>query len=373
MKHSEATPANIGIIGCGSIFHAYAQGCRRFRLLNLKACADISADAAAAKSKEFDVPACSIAELLADPSIEVVINLTVPKVHASVSRQILEAGKHVYSEKPLALDTAEAHGVLELARRKGLRLGCAPDTVLGAGLQTARKLVDDGWIGRPLSGTAFMLSAGPESWHPNPAFVYLKGGGPLFDMGPYFITALVQMLGPVESVSAATSRSRDQRMITSKERFGEMMPVEVQTHYSASLVFESGAIITLVMSFDVHGNTRSEHQIEIYGSAGSLGISDPNLFGCAVNLQRAGEKQWTQIPPAFGYAENSRGIGVADMVHAIRSGRPHRCDGSIAMHVLEVMNACEESGRTRSWVNIAHKCPRPPALPLGLAPGVLDD
>ena len=373
MKHSETTPANIGIIGCGSIFHAYAQGCRRFRLLNLKACADISADAAAAKSKEFDVPACSIAELLADPSIEVVINLTVPKVHASVSRQILEAGKHVYSEKPLALDTAEAQGVLELAHRKGLRVGCAPDTVLGAGLQTARKLVDDGWIGRPLSGTAFMLSAGPERSHPNPAFFYLRGGGPLFDMGPYYITALVQMLGPVESVSAATSRSRDQRMITSKERFGEMMPVEVQTHYSASLVFESGAIITLVMSFDVHGNTRSEHRIEIYGSAGGLGISDPNIFGCTVNLQRAGEPQWMQIPAAFGYAENSRGIGVADMVHAMRSGRPHRCDGSIAMHVLEVMNACEESGRTRSWVNIAHKCPRPPALPLGLAPGVLDD
>ena len=373
MKHSETKPANIGIIGCGSIFHAYAQGCRRFRLLNLKSCADISGDAAAAKSKEFDVPACSIAELLADPSIEVVINLTVPKVHASVSKQILEAGKHVYSEKPLALDTAEAHEVLELAHRKGLRLGCAPDTVLGAGLQTARKLVDDGWIGKPLSGTAFMLSAGPESWHPNPAFVYLKGGGPLFDMGPYYITALVQMLGPVESVSAVTSRSRDQRMITSKERFGEMMLVEVQTHYSATLVFESGAIITLVMSFDVHGNTRSEHRIELYGSAGSLGISDPNLFGCAVNLQRAGEPQWLQIPAAFGYAENSRGIGVADMVHAMRSGRPHRCDGSIALHVLEVMNACEESGRTRSRVNIAHKCPRPTALPLGLAPGVLDD
>lgn len=373
MPDPDIKPAKTAIIGCGKIFPAYARGCRMFRALDLKYCADVHADAAEARAEEFGLAAAGIEELLADPSIEIVINLTVPKVHAEVGRRILEAGKHVYSEKPLALDVSEGAALLALAGQKGLRAGCAPDTFLGAGLQTSRKLIDDGRIGRPLSGTAFMLSPGPESWHPNPAFYYQKGAGPMFDMGPYYITALVHLLGPVANVCAVTSKARSERLATCKEHFGEMLPVEVPTHYSGSLIFESGAVINIAISFDVHGSTRGNNPIEIYGSEGSLGVPDPNTFGGPVSLLRAEDGKWNDIPLAFDYTENSRGIGVADMVHAIRSGRPHRCSGDLALHVLDVMNAFEKSSNTRSWVSITHKCSRPAPFPAGLACGLLDD
>lgn len=364
---------NIGIIGCGSIFPAYANGCRMFRALNLKACADINADAAAAKAKDFGLEAASIAELLADPSIDLVVNLTVPKVHTRVGMEIIGAGKHVYSEKPLALDVPEGKALLDFAAEKGLRVGCAPDTFLGAGLQTARKVIDDGWIGRPLSATAFLLFAGPESWHPNPAFFYQKGGGPMFDMGPYYVTALIHLLGPVEAVCAMTSTARAERMATSKEHFGKMLPVEVPTHYSGSLLFANGAVVNMSVSFDVVTSTRNASHIEICGAEGSVGAPDPNTFGGPVTVIRAGAKNWTEMPLAFDYADNSRGIGVADMVHAIRSGRPHRCDGSVALHALEVMKAFEESNNSRAWAQIRNTCAQPAAFPAGLPPGVLDD
>ncbi len=373
MPHPAIQPMNIGIIGCGNIFPAYAKGCGIFRALNLKACADINADAAAAKAKDFGIEAASIAELLADPSIELVINLTLPKVHAKVGMEILQAGKHVYSEKPLALDVSEGKALLDFAAEKGLRVGCAPDTFLGAGLQTARKVIDDGGIGRPLSGTAFLLFAGPESWHPSPAFFYQKGGGPMFDMGPYYATALIHLLGPVGAVCAMTSMPRTERMATSKESFGKMLPVEVPTHYSGSLLFASGAIVNMAVSFDVVASTRNASHIEICGSEGSVGAPDPNTFGGPVNVFRAGGENWTEMPLAFDYAENSRGIGVADMVHAIRSGRPHRCDGNLALHALEVMKAFEESSSSRAWVQIRNTCPQPAAFPAGLPHGVLDD
>ncbi len=373
MSNLTMKPMNIGIIGCGNIFPAYAHGCKLFRALNLKACADINADAAAAKAKEFGLEATSIERLLADPSIDLVINLTVPKVHAKVGMQILQAGKHVYSEKPIALDVAEGKALLDLAAEKGLRVGCAPDTFLGASLQTSRKLIDDGWIGRPTSGTAFMLGSGPESWHPNPAFFYQKGGGPMFDMGPYYITALVHLLGRVEAVCAVTTIPRPERMATCKEQFGKMLHVEVPTHYSGSLIFESGAVITIAVSFDVAASARNTNPIELCGSEGSLGVPDPNNFGGPVTLIRPGNKEWKQMPLAFDYSDGSRGIGVADMVHAIRSGRPHRCEGSLALHVLEVMNAFEESSNTRSWARIRNHCTQPAPFPTGLPFGVLDD
>lgn len=366
-------PMNIGIIGCGNIFGAYARGCRMFRALDLKACADINPDVAAAKAKDFELEATGIAELLADPSIDLVINLTVPKVHAKVSMDILQAGKHVYSEKTLALDVPEGTSLLDFAAKKGLRVGCAPDTFLGAGLQTARKFIDDGWIGRPLSATAFFLASGPESWHPNPSFFYEKGAGPMLDIGPYYITALVHLLGPVEAVCAMTSTPRPERMATCKEQFGKILPVEVPTHYSGSLLFANGAVITMAVSFDVIADTRFKSPIEIYGSEGSLGAPDPNTFNGPVSLSRAGSKEWKEMPLAFNYPENSRGIGVADMVQAIRSGRPHRCDGSLALHVLEVLKAFEKSSSDRSWIQIRNSCAKPAPFPTGLPVGVLDD
>ena len=367
---SMVEPLNVGIIGCGNIFGAYGKGCGLFRALNLRACADLNAEAAQARASEFSIAAKSVPELLDDPNIDLIINLTIPKVHAQVSRQILEAGKHVYSEKPLAVTAQEGREVLALAREKNLRVGCAPDTFLGAGLQTCRKFLDDGLIGRPLAGSAFMLSRGPESWHPNPAFFYQKGGGPMMDMGPYYVTALVHLLGPVKAVSAMTSRSYSERLATCKEHFGEMLPVEVPTHYSGSLLFESGAVVTMSVSFDVvkHGHK----PIEIYGSEGSLDAPDPNTFGRPVGLFRREAQEWKDMPLLFGYKENSRSIGVADMAHAIRSGRPHRCDGVMALHALEVMEAFEQSHESRKWIEITTPCARPTAFPLGLTTGVLD-
>jgi predicted dehydrogenase len=371
MSFSNPSPVSVGIIGCGNIFPAYVRGLRMFRILDLKACADLNPDSAKARAEEFGIESRTINGLLADPTIDLVVNLTVPQAHARVGMDILRAGKHVYSEKPLAIDLDEGAQLLDLARESGLRVGCAPDTFLGAGLQSCRKLIDDGWIGTPTSGTAFMLQAGPESWHPNPAFFYQKGAGPLMDMGPYYVTALVHLLGPVSSVTAVTSAPRRERLATCKEQFGTLLPVDVPTHYSGSLVFASGAVVSMTISFDVHSHRHSP--IEIYGSGGSLAVPDPNTFGGPVSLRPAGCKEWGEIPLVHGYPENSRGIGVADMAHAIRSGRPHRCDGALAFHALEVMQAFEKSSNLGQRVEIARASAQPAAFPLGLLPGVLDD
>lgn len=366
-------PFNIGIIGCGNIFPAYAQGCSLFRVLNLKSCADVNADAAKARAEEYGITATDVSGLLADPDIDIVINLTVPKVHAAVSEQIVRAGKHVYSEKPLGIAPEEGRALLDLAAEKGLRVGCAPDTFLGAGLQTCRKIIEDGLIGTPLYGTAFLMSRGPEHWHPNPAFFYQTGAGPMMDMGPYYITTLVHLLGPVKEVLATTSRAWDERLATCKEQFGAMLPVEVPTHNTGILRFENGAIITVTISFDVVAHKHSP--IEIYGSEGSLAVPDPNTFGGPVELFRTGfpPKEWASMPLVFGYAENARSIGVADMAHAIQSGRPHRCSGDLALHALEVMAAFEKSNQAGgNWIPIQNSCPQPALFPLGLPPQVLD-
>lgn len=363
-------PLNIGIIGCGNIFEAYGRGCQMFRSLNLRACADLNPEAVAAKADEFSIKAMDIADLLADPGIDLVINLTVPKAHAEVSSQILHAGKHAYSEKPLAVTLEEGQLLIALAREKGLRIGCAPDTFLGAGYQTCRKLVDSGFIGEPLAGTAFMLASGPESWHPNPAFFYQRGAGPMMDIGPYYITALVHLLGPVKAISAMTACARTERLATCKEHFGEMLPVEVPTHYTGNLLFECGALITMTISFDVAAHTHKP--IEIYGSEGSLECPDPNTFEGPVSLFRRETREWNEMPLLFNYKENSRGIGVADMAHAIQSGRPHRCDGSMALHALEVMEAFEKSHQSRQWVETTVRCTQPAEFPLGMVSGVLD-
>ena len=371
MNAFSSTPVvNVGIIGCGNIFPAYAKGCSLFRALHLKACADLNMEAAAKQAQEYNIQALSVDALLADPSIDLVLNLTVPKVHAKISTDILRAGKHVYSEKTLALDTAEGRELLDFASSKNLRVGCAPDTFLGAGLQTCRKLIDDGWIGRPLAGTAFMLGNGPESWHPNPAFFYQQGAGPMMDMGPYYITALVHLLGPVAAVSAMTSKSGPARLATCKEHFGEMLPVEVATHNSGSLLFESGAVVSIAVSFDVKRHTHNP--IEIYGTQGSISVPDPNTFGGPISVFRPGNENWQEMPFAYDYHENSRSIGAADMAHAIHSGRAHRCNGELALHVLEVLSAFEKSQESGRTIDIVNRCAHPQAFPLGMTPGVLD-
>ena len=257
-----------------------------------------------------------------------------------------------------------------MARARGVRIGCAPDTFLGAGIQTCRKLIDDGWIGEPVAASAFMMCHGHESWHPDPEFYYKVGGGPMFDMGPYYLTALVALLGPVRRVTGATRITFPERLITSEPRHGTVIKVDVPTHVAGVLEFASGAIATIVTSFDVwHAELP---RIEVYGAEGTLSVPDPNCFGGPVRLRRAGASEWSDIPLTHGYSENSRGIAVADMAYAIRSGRKHRASGELAYHVLDVMHAFHDAAREGCHVELESTCARPAPLPMGLAPWTLD-
>lgn len=360
----------IGVIGCGNISAAYLKAAAGFPILDVRALADINPEAAAARGAEFGIAARSVDDLLADPGIEIVVNLTVPLVHVDVGLKAIAAGKHVHSEKPLAITTAEARPLLAAAESAGLRVGCAPDTFLGGAHQTCRKLVDEGAVGTPLAGTAFFMCPGHERWHPSPAFYYQTGGGPMLDMGPYYITDLVNLLGPVRRVAGITSRVRSERTITSEPLNGTVIPVEVATHAAGTLEFVSGAVVTVTMSFDV---ARHRHRpIEIYGSEGALSVPDPNNFGGDIELAKAGE-DWAVTATEHIYADgNYRSIGVADMAHAIRSGRPHRASGALAFHVLEVMEAFQRASDEGAHILI-ESCPeRPAALPTDLAPGTLD-
>jgi predicted dehydrogenase len=361
----------IGFVGCGNILGAYVRGCQAFEILEIAAFADILPDKAQAAAAEHGIPrALSVEELLADPTIDIVINLTVPLVHAEVSRAIVESGHHLYSEKPLATERDDARPFMQLAGEKGLRVGCAPDTFLGGGLQSCRKLVDDGWIGEPVGATAFMLGSGPESWHPNPAFFYQPGAGPLFDMAPYYLTAMIHLLGPIRRVAGATRITFEERIATSEARFGERLPVSVPTHSTALLDFAAGPVATLITSFDVWRSTLP--RIELYGSEGTMIVPDPNTFGGPVRLWRAGDEEWRDMPLSHSDSVR-RGIGVADMAYAIRSGRAHRAGGDMASHVLDVMQAVEESSAGDRHILIESTCQQPEPLPLGLLPGRLDD
>jgi len=362
----------IGIIGCGKISQAYFNGAKIFNVLNIIACADLNEATAETKAAENGCQALTITELLAHPEIELVINLTIPAAHAAVSRQILEADKHVYCEKPLTVELADARDLLSFAKSKDRLIGCAPDTFFGAGIQTCMEIIDSGAIGTIKSGTAFMLSGGPESWHPNPGFYYLRGGGPVFDMAPYYLTALVNLIGPIRSVSAVTGKAFEKRTATSEARKGEILPVEVNTHASGTLEFESGALVTAVFSFDVHAHAHSP--IELYGTDGSIKIPDPNQFSGPVEVfkSRAEPRQWEAVSLTRPYQDNTRGIGVADMAQALTEGRRPRATGELALHVLEVMHAFDQSSITGQRVSIESKPPRPAPLPMGLIPGELD-
>jgi predicted dehydrogenase len=361
----------VGLIGCGTISQTYFKVAARFPVLEIVACADAIPERARARAEEFGVPrAVSVDELLADPAIELVLNLTVPKAHGEVALRAVEAGKSVYNEKPLTVGREEARRLLELAEEGGVRVGGAPDTFLGGGAQTCRKLIDEGAIGSPVAAVAFMLNHGHESWHPDPGFYYQVGGGPMFDMGPYYLTALVNLIGPVRRATGSARVSFPERTITSQPRAGQKIPVEVPTHVAGVLDFASGAVGTIITSFDVWAH--SLPRIEIYGSEGSLGVPDPNTFGGPVRLRRHDEAEWREVALTHPYTENFRSLGLADMAYALRSGRPHRASGELAYHALDVMHAVHDASASGRHIDLASSCERPAPLPVGLTEGQLD-
>jgi len=306
--------------------------------------------------------------------IQIVINLSIPKAHAEIAIRTLEAGKHAYAEKPLAISTEEGRKVLKLAEAKGLRVGCAPDTFLGGGQQTARKLIDDGWIGKPIGGTAIVMGCGPERYyHKAPAFFYEPGGGPMFDLGVYYITALVNLLGPAKGVSALVTKGFDYR-VTGPQGIKpyEKLPVEVPTHYSGTIEFQNGTLITLLTSFDVWANQHKP--IEIYGTHGSLEVPNPNTFGGPVRVAIGDQPivEWSDCPVTHQYTGQMRSIGVADMAKAVKTGRKHRASGELAFHVLEIMESFEKSSSVKKYIELESTCERPAAMPIGLRFGDLD-
>ena len=363
-------PVKLGIVGCGNISGIYCKNAKQLQALDLVACADLVRERAEAKAKEFGIPKVLTTEqLLGDPEIEIVLDLTTPKSHAELALAAIAAGKSVYNEKPLAVTRDDGERIVEAAKAKNLRVGCAPDTFLGAGIQTCRKLIDDGWIGEPVGAVAFFTCRGHERWHPDPEFYYEVGGGPALDMGPYYITALINLLGPVRRVSGSARKSFETRTITSQPKYGKVIPVEVPTHVVGTLDFASGAVGTVMLTFDVW--EASLPRIEVYGTLGSLSVPDPNIFGGPVRISLNGE--WKEVPLTHGYPENSRGLGVADMAAALRSGRPHRASGELAFHVLDVMQSIQEASDSGRYVKVKSKCKRPAPFPMGLLPGTVDE
>jgi predicted dehydrogenase len=368
---SAMSKTKVGIIGCGNICGIYFKTCKTFENIEVAACADLLPERAQAKAKEHCIErACTVEELLADPEIKIVVNLTIPKAHFSVAKAVLEAGKSVYNEKPLTISRDEGKELLKLAQAKKVRVGCAPDTFLGGGIQTCRKLIDDGAIGKPVAATAFMMCHGHEGWHPDPEFYYKAGGGPMFDMGPYYLTALVSLMGPVSRVTGSAKVTFPERTITSQPKNGTKIKVDVPTHVAGVLDFTDGAVGTIITSFDVWAANLP--RIEIYGTEGSLSVPDPNSFGGPVKMRKPGDKEWVEVPLTHSYATNSRGLGVADMASAIASRRAHRANGKMAFHVLDIMHSFHDASAKDRHVKVKSTCERPAALPVGLAPGQVD-
>jgi predicted dehydrogenase len=350
----------VGVVGCGNISGIYLKNMTGlFDILEVKAVVDLVKSKAEAAVAAYGIPVLydTYEEMLKDREIELILNITTPPDHASISMAALEAGKNVYSEKPLALSREDGMKIKELASKKGLLAGGAPDTFMGAGLQTCRKLLDDGLIGQPVACSAFMACHGHESWHPDPEFYYKEGGGPMLDMGPYYLTALVSLLGPAESVAGFTRITFPKRTITSEKKFGTVIDVEVPTHVAGIMNFVSGAIGNIIMSFDLWAAELP--RIEIYGSEGSLSVPDPNTFGGPVRFFKPGMDAWQEAPLSFGYSENSRGLGLSDMAHALRECRKPRAGVELTYHVLDAMLAFEDACREGLTFRLASACERP--------------
>lgn len=361
------------IIGCGNISGIYFTNLTQtFKgIVDLTACADLDMKRARGKAKEFGVKAMTVEQVMKDKAIKVIVNLTIPKAHHPVAIEAVKNGKHVYNEKPLCITQAEGEELLAAATKKKVRVSCAPDTFLGGGIQTCLKLINDGWIGTPVSATAFMQCHGHESWHPDPEFYYKPGGGPMFDMGPYYLTALVALMGPVQRVTGITGSALAERTITADlGKFGQKVKVEVPTHIAGVMNFASGAIANIITSFDVWSHTLP--CIEIHGTDGSMIVPDPNCFGGKVKIRRPDMEDWMPMPLSHSYAENSRGIGVADMVRAALTGRDHRANGELAFHVLDLMHSFHDASDSGRHIKLKSSCRQPKPLPSGLLPGVLD-
>lgn len=353
----------VGVIGAGVISTQYLENLTRAADVRMLMIADLDADRAAARAAEFGVPSSgSVAELLARDDIEIVVNLTIPAAHVPVALDALAAGKHVWSEKPFALDLVSGQALLDEAHRAGLRVACAPDTVLGAGIQTGRRLIESGVIGTPLTALTLFQVSGPEAWHPNPDFLYARGGGPLFDMGPYYLSTLVQLMGPAARVVARGSQARASRIIGSGPRAGESFPVDVLTHVAALIDFESGT--TAQSTFSFQSSRPRVGVVEISGTEGTLSLPDPNMFDGNVRIWRDGmvEESDAELVPATG-STFSRGAGVVELARAIRAGRPERASGEFAFHVLDLMVSMQQSAETDgAAIAIASTVTNPPAL-----------
>lgn len=362
----------IGMVGVGDISGIYLKNLTElFKEVELVALCDLVKEKAEKAKEQYHIPKIydTMYELFADEEIDIVLNLTRPGEHFLVSSEALKAGKHVYSEKPLAASLTEGLELVKLAQEKNRFLGGAPDTFLGAGIQTCRKLIDDGFIGKPVGAAAFMICRGHEGWHPDPEFYYKRGGGPMMDMGPYYLTALINLLGGIRSVTGLTRTSFPERTIKSAPKAGTVIQVEVPTYVTGMLEFDSGAVGTLFTTFDVHSD--SQARFEIYGSEGTLIVPDPNTFGGPIRLLRQEEKEYKELPLMFGYAENSRGLGLADMAKAIETGRTPRAGFLQTLHVLEAMTAFETSSRNRAAVDLVSRFEREVPMEIPLLPGIL--
>ena len=363
----------IGIIGCGNISAAYLKLLPRFAGLEVRAVADINADAARGRGQEFGISALSTDGLLTSDGIDIVVNLTVPEAHYRVSRQILDAGKHVYTEKPLTMTLEEGLALQRLATERNLRIGSAPDTFLGGVHQQARACIDGGLIGEVVAGTAHFMNRGMENWHPNPDFFFLPGGGPILDMGPYYITNLIQLIGPIKRVVALATATFPTRTIgTDGSRKGEVIPVKTPTNIHALLEFTSGATITLSASWDICAHRHSS--MELYGTEGTLFVPDPNFFGGSLdhagrNGRTATVENWAHpfgMPnephSKLGTLANYRSAGIADMVHAITEKRPHRCSLEMALHAVDAVSSILRSAQENAWIELSTDCRRPEPL-----------
>lgn len=366
-------PIKIAFIGVGAISGIYLENITNlFQEIEIIGVCDLIPERAEQAVKKYHIPKLykTMYDAFADSEVDIILNITRPYEHFEVSYEALKAGKHVYSEKPLAATLDEGKALVELAEKNGLMLGGAPDTFLGAGIQTCRRLIDDGLIGDPIGAAAFMICRGHESWHPDPEFYYKHGGGPLFDMGPYYLTALIHLIGGVSSVTGAAKKSFTQRIITSQPHRGEVVTVEVPTYVTGMLHFENGAIGTIFTTFDVCYEQQA--RLEIYGSKGTLIVPDPNGFDGPVKLLRPEQGSLMEMPLLFDYRENSRALGLADMAKALQTGRSFRADYRQTYHVLEIMETLCKSSDERRTLDLVSRYTR--SFPMKNNPihGILD-
>lgn len=361
-------PARVGLVGCGIISSRYIENIRKLPELEAVACADVVHSAAEAQAAKYGLTALSPEETLGAGDIDIVINLTTPNAHYAVTRAALEAGKHTYSEKPIAAAFSEGVELLALAREKELRVGCAPDTFLGAGFQSARAYFDEGAIGAPVAANAFLMWRGHEHWHANPEFYYKPGGGPMLDMGVYYLTAMVHLLGPVRRVTGSARATWAERTILSEPLKGQIIEVEVPTYFACVLDFACGAIGTLITTFDAQASGLPN--IELYGETGTLDLPDPNTFGGPLRKRTRPNDEWKELELRFGHAGRTRGLGAADMAACIVEDRPHRASAEMALHVLEIMEAVQVASETGRHVELTTSCERPEPMPEGVYAGV---